>query len=189
MDVMNEENALIIVAPYVDIASAGRDFHNLRKLAKRPEIELREAVLVTKDSNGVPTVVETTTRHATAGAGWGAGVGLLLGLLVPPLVVSAAIGAVAGALVAKFADHLLSSDLRHDVGQALERGTAVVIAMVKPGGQPAVERALSASATKSVVTFAESTIASIEAEIEAAMKTLTADTSPAGADTHGSVVN
>ena len=124
----------------------------------------------------------------SAGAGWGAGIGLLVGLLVPPLVASAAIGAAAGALVAKFADHALRSGLRHDVAEALETGTAVVIAMVKPDSRPVVERTLSGSGTKSFVTFAESTIASIESEITAAMKTVTAGTAAAGAAAHRSPV-
>jgi uncharacterized membrane protein len=175
MDVMNEENALIMVAPYGDLASARHDFDDLCDQVKQKRFELREAVLVSKNAEGIPTVIETRNYHARSGAGWGAGVGLLVGLLVPPLVASAAVGAAAGALVAMFTDHSLKSGLRHDVGQALAAGTAVVIAVLKPESRWSVERALSASATKSVVEFAESTIAGLETEIAKAMSTVTPD--------------
>ena len=129
-------------------------------------------MLVTKEIDGTPTAIDTTNRHGLAGAGFGAGIGLLLGLIAPPLVASLAVGAATGALVAKLADHSLKSGLRRVVGEALEAGTGVVIALYRDASQSSVERTLAGSATKSIVTFAESTIASLEKEVAEVMSTV-----------------
>jgi uncharacterized membrane protein len=169
VDVMNEQDALILVAAYDDVPTARRDFETLRSQVKRERFELREAVLVVKDEDGMPAVLDFSRHHGQAGAGWGAGIGALLGLFVPPFVASIAFGAAAGALVAKFADHSLKSGLRREVGQALAAGTAVVLAICKPASQTAVERALSGSRRKSTIPFADSTIARIEKEVDVVM--------------------
>jgi uncharacterized membrane protein len=169
MDVMNEQNALIMVAAYDDVSTARRDFEALRTGVKEQRFELREAVLVVKDEHGMPAVLEVSRHHGQTGAGWGAGIGALLGLFVPPLIASMAFGAAAGALVAKFADHSLKSGLRREVGQGLAAGTGVVLAICKPPSQPAVERALSGSRRRSTVPFADSTIASVEKEVDVVM--------------------
>ena len=169
MDIMNEQDALIMVAAYDDVSTAQRDFETLRIGVKEERFELREAVLVVKDEHGMPAVLEISRHHGESGAGWGAGIGALLGLFVPPMIASVAFGAVAGALVAKFADHTLKSGLRREVGEALAAGTGVVLAICKPPSQQAVERALSGSRRKSTIPFADSTIASLENEVNVVM--------------------
>ena len=169
MDVMNEHNALIVVAAYDDVSAARRDFETLRQQVKDDRFELREAVLAVKDAHGMPAVLEISRHHAGAGAGWGAGLGALLGLFVPPLLATLAFGAAAGAVVAKFADHTLKIGLRREVGQALAAGTGVVLAVCKPPSQLFVERALSGSQRISIVPFSDSTIARLEKEVDAVM--------------------
>jgi uncharacterized membrane protein len=117
----------------------------------------------------MPAVLEISRHHGQTGAGWGAGIGALLGLFVPPLIASVAFGAAAGALVAKFADHSLKTGLRREVGQALAAGSGVVLVICKPPSQPGVERALSGSLRKSIVPFADATIASLEKEVDVVM--------------------
>jgi hypothetical protein len=48
----------------------------------------------------------------------------------------------------------------------------VVIALYRDASQSSVERALAGSATKSIATFAESTIASLEKEVAEVMRTV-----------------
>lgn len=172
MDVMNEKDALIMIAPYDDLTSARRDFEDLKRQVHKGGFELREAVLVTKDADGKPKVIETSGHHGTSGAGWGAGIGLLIGLVVPPMLAgTVAIGAAAGVLVAKFADHSLKSGLQHEVGQALTAGTGVVIAVFKPDSRAPVERVLAGAIQRSVLEFSGSSIASLEAAVAEAMNT------------------
>jgi len=169
MDIMNEQDAIILVAPYEGLEDAQRNFASLRAQLHEKRFELREALLVTKGPKGKPHVVEISSRHARSGAGLGAGVGLLVGLVMPPFVASVALGAAAGALVAMFADHSLRSGLQHEVGDALAVGTGVVIAMAKPDSRIYVERVLSDAIQVSVLDFAGSTIASLDSAIADAM--------------------
>ncbi len=169
MDVMNEKDALVVVAAYGDVSTAQSDFEKLRQRVKDGRFEMREAVLIIKDEHGMPTVLDISRHHGKSGAGWGAGIGLLVGVFIPPMVATMAFGAAAGALVAKFADHGLKTGLRREVGQALSAGTGVVLAVCKPLSQRPVEEALSGALRKSIVPFADSTIASLEKEVDVVM--------------------
>ena len=74
-----------------ELVAARHDFAVLRHQLHGKRFELREAVLVVKDGDGRPAVIEISARHVRSGAGWGAGIGLLVGLLIPPLAVSVAV--------------------------------------------------------------------------------------------------
>lgn len=171
MDIMNEEGMVIMVSGYTDLSSAQQEFTTLNDAVKKGRLNLREALLVSKDDDGTASVTDARNRHGRSGAGFGAGLGVLVGLAAPPLAASVAVGAVAGMLVAKFADHSLKSGLRHEVAQALQAGTAVVIVLLRDTDRQRAERFLTGAATTSVVPFAESTFASIEAEVVKATAT------------------
>lgn len=166
---MNEHDEVILIAPYDDVVAARRDFTMLRREVRRSRIELREAVLVARDDDGRPAVMEISKGHIRSGAGFGAGVGLLAGLLVPALVASVAVGAAAGALVAKFADHGLKSGLKHEVGQTLERNTGVVLVMARPAVFSSVGQVLVGALAGTTVDFSGATIANLESAITSAM--------------------
>lgn len=169
MDIMNTHDEVILIAPYRDLTAAREDFGVLRREVHRGRIELREAVLVVKDDDGQPAVMEISEGHARSGAGWGAGIGLLMGLLIPPFVASVAVGAAAGALVAKFADHGLKSGLKHEVGEALDRNTGVVLVMARSAPLDAVRRVLSGAEAATAMDFSGVTIATLETAITAAV--------------------
>lgn len=169
MDIMNQKDALILIAPYDDLAAARRDFASLRQQLHEKRLEVREALLVAKTAEGEPEVLETSANHARSGAGLGIGVGILFGLLIPPFVASIAIGAAAGALVAKFADHSLKTGLQHEVGEALEAGSGVVLAVLKPASRTSLEHALPGAIRTSVIPFSDATIAILETAIAEAM--------------------
>ena len=155
---MSEEHALVIVAGYQDLDSARRDFETLTERAKDKQISLRGAVLVGKDDEGNPVLVDTGNRLGRRGAAWGAGAGLAVGLFSPALLASAAVGAAAGALAGTFADHRIKSGLADKIGQALAAGSGVIIAVVPPQGRLAVEQALAGSPMKSVAELSHSTL-------------------------------
>lgn len=169
MDMMNEQDAIILIAPYDDFEDAQRNFATLRTQLHQKRLELREAVLVTKGPDGKPHVVEIGSRHARSGAGLGAGIGLLVGLVVPPFVTSVVVGAAAGALVTLFADHSLRAGLQHEVGDALAVGTGVIVTMAKPASRTSIESVLSDAIAVSALDFAGSSIASLESAIADAM--------------------
>lgn len=102
---MSEDNALVLVAGYQDLDSARHDFQTLVDAAKDKSIPLQGAVLIGKDAEGSPVLVDTGNRLGRRGAAWGAGVGLAIGLFSPALLASAALGAATGALAGTFAHH------------------------------------------------------------------------------------
>lgn len=165
---MQDDHEQILVAAYGDLDRARSDFHELEKRIKHG-LELRAAVLVTKDADGHPQVVEATNRHGRIGAGIGAGLGFLLGVFIPPVPLGVLVGGAAGALVASFAEHELRIGLRHEIGEALEAGTGVVIAAVYANGRVPVELTLYRAVKTSAVRMDKSTVNSLEQAVAEAM--------------------
>ncbi|QEN15620.1 DUF1269 domain-containing protein [Mycolicibacterium sp. ELW1] len=176
---MDDDHQLVLVAAYTDLERAQSDFQELGKRIAHG-MELRAAALVTKDADGEPQVVEAANRHGRVAMGIGAGLGLLVGMFIPPLGLSVLVGGAAAGVVAAVAEHELRTGLRHEIGEALEAGTGVVIAVVYPNGRVPVEVTLSRAAKIAVLQMEKSTINSIEKTVAEAMAGLghpiTADT-------------
>ena len=165
---MDDDHELILVAAYEDVDTARADFHKLEKRLKHG-LEFRGSALVCKNADGHPEVVEAANRHGRVGAGMGAGMGLLFGMFAPPLGLSLLVGATIGGLVAAFAEHELRSGLRHEIGAALEAGTAVIITVVYPNGRGPVETTLHNADTVCELRMDTTTINSLEGAVAAAM--------------------
>lgn len=166
---MAEERELVIVAGYQDLDAARRDFETLTRRTKAERLPLRGAVLVGKDADGEPVLLDTGNRGGRRGAKWGAGVGLAVGLFSPVLLATAAMGAAAGALAGTFADHRIKSGLADKIGQALAAGSAVIIAVVSPQGRLAVEQSMAGSPMKSVAELSGAMLTSLGSALEEAM--------------------
>jgi uncharacterized membrane protein len=166
---MKDDHELVLVAAYADLESARDDFFELERGLKHG-LEVRGAALVSKDADGKPEVVEAANRHGRVGVGVGAGIGALFGLFAPPLGLSVLVGAAAGGLLASFAEHELRSGLQHEVGEALEAGTAVIIAITYPNGREPVENAVHRAETFRELRLDKNTVRSVEESIAEAMK-------------------
>lgn len=166
---MSEENTLVIVAGYQDLDAAQHDFENLTGRANAKTLPLQGAVLVGKDNEGNPVLIDTGNRLGRRGAAWGAGAGLAVGLFSPALLASTAVGAAAGALAGTFIQHRVKSGLADKIGQALSAGSAVVIAVTPAQGRLPVEQTLSGSPMKSVAELSRSTMRSLGAALQEAM--------------------
>ncbi|MFN0143627.1 MAG: DUF1269 domain-containing protein [Mycobacterium sp.] len=165
---MNSDHELVLVAAYGNLESARRDFGDLERRLQHG-LELRGAALVAKNADGHPEVVEAANRHGRTGAGMGAGVGLLFGLFAPPLGLAVLVGATVGGLVTSFAEHELRSGLRHEIGEALEAGTAVIVSVVYRNCRASVESALGRSDTITELRPDRATINSLDEAVAAAM--------------------
>ena len=164
----HHEQDLLLIAAYRDLDNARTDFGEIdRRAAKHAEI--RSAVLAIKNAVGEPELVEAYNRHGGMGVGIGAGMGLLFGLLAGPIGISLLVGAAAGGLVAAFADHEVRSGLRHEVAEALEAGTAVIIAWVFPTGVEAIESAFENADAVKELPIDKQTITTLDEAIAAAM--------------------
>jgi len=165
---MDDDHEQILVAAYSDLERARTNFHELEKRVKHG-LELRAAALITKDADGHPQVVEATNKHGRVGAGIGAGLGFLLGVFIPPIGLGVLLGGAAGALAASFAEHELRIGLRHEIGEALEAGTGVLLAVVYPNGRAPVENTLDRAAKISVLRMDKSTVNTLEESVATAM--------------------
>ncbi|MGV7704641.1 sulfatase-like hydrolase/transferase [Mycobacterium kansasii] len=172
---MSEDNALVIVAGYQDIDSARSDFENLTGRANAKTVPLQGAVLIGKDDEGNPVLLDTGNRLGRRGAKWGAGVGLAVGLFSPALLAAGLVGAATGAVAGTFAHHRIKSGLADKIGQALSAGSAVIIVVTPAPGRLPVEQTLAGSPMKSVAELSHSTLRSLGAALQEAMGTFNPD--------------
>ncbi len=173
---MKDDHQLVIIAAYDDLDTAREDFGRLERRLKHG-VELRAGSLVTKDDKGEAHVLELANRHGRTAAAMGAGVGLLFGLVFEPLLLAVAVGGAAGALVNAVANHELRSGMRKGIGEALQNGTAVVLALVYPNGRPDVETALTQAKSITELEMDKATMQSIDDAVAAEVAKLsTSDT-------------
>ena len=120
----------LIVVGFDDEATAFELRAALVKLQKEYLIEMEDAVVVTKSSDGkvaLHQAVNLTAAGAMGGGMWGALVGLLF---LNPLL-GAAVGAGAGALSGKFTDIGINDQFMKDIGGTLKDGGAAVCVLVR----------------------------------------------------------
>ena len=158
---------LLVIAAYGDLEAARTDFFEINRRAEKG-MEIRSAALVIKNADGHPEILEASNKHGGTGIAVGAGMGLLFGLLVAPLGISLLVGATAGGLVAAFAEHELRSGLRHEVAEALEAGTGVIVTWVYPGGYEPVMTALENAGTIKDLPVDRQTVKSLDEAVAAA---------------------
>lgn len=168
---MKDDHELVLVAAYADLETAREDFWELERSLKHG-LEVRGAALVSKDVDGKPEVVEAANRHGRIGIGVGAGIGALFGLFAPPLGLSVLVGAAAGGLLASFAEHELRTGLRHEVGEALQAGTAVIIGITYPNGREPFENTVHHADAFRELQLDKNTVRSVEESIADAMRTI-----------------
>ncbi len=163
---MKDKHQLILIAAYASLEAAETDFRDLEGRVKHG-VELRSAALVTKGDDGEAKVVEAANRHGRLGTAVGAGLGLLAGLVFQPVLLGVVVGGAGGALVTAIAEHELRSGLKNEVGAALEKGTAVVLALVYPDGQSQIESTLDRANSLRVVELDRSTVKSLDDAVAA----------------------
>lgn len=163
---MKDDHQLVIIGAYGDLEAARTDFADLeRRLAHG--MELRAGSLVTKDDSGQATVMEVANRHGRLGTMVGAGIGLLFGLVFEPLALAIVAGGAGGALATALAEHELRTGLRKNVGDALQEGTAVVLALAYPNGGREVESVLIRAASITELRMDKATMQSIDDAVAA----------------------
>lgn len=162
----DDDHQLILVAAYGDLEAARTDFFELERRLKHG-MELRSAALVTKDAQGQAEVIEAANRHGRSGALIGAGIGVLFGLVFEPMLLSVLVGGAGGVVAAAIAEHELRIGLRHEVGAALDDGTAVVIALAYPNGRVDIENTLYRSHSITALRLDRATVNSIDEAVAA----------------------
>jgi len=118
----------LCVGIYDRLATAERDYADLKTLHSEGLVGAYDAAVVERDAGGA-IVVRERKKDTAHGAWTGLGVGALAGLLFPPSILGAAlVGGVAGGLVGKARKRLSKADLE-ELGVAL-KDDQVALAMV-----------------------------------------------------------
>lgn len=168
---------MLLVAAYPDVEVAEAEFRALADKVRAKELSSQGMILVGRDSDGTPRLMDTGNHLGRRGAGWGGGAGVLVGLFAPPMLGAAAVGAAAGAVVGHFAGHKLTAAIQQQVGAALKTGTAAIIGVFPAESRLDVERVLPGSPVKSVVESDERGIDELKAKLAEAMGNVNPDRS------------
>lgn len=168
---MRDDHQLVIIAAYGDLEVAREDFGELERRLKHG-MELRAGSLITKNADGEAHVEEAANRHGRIGTLVGAGLGLLVGLVFEPVILAMLVGGAGGAVATAIAEHELRSGLRKGVGDALDNGTAVVLALAYPDGRGHVEEALTQAHSMTALPMDSASMQSIDDAVAAEIKKL-----------------
>ena len=168
---------MLLVAAYPDVEVAEAEFRTLADKIRAGELSSQGMILVGRDADGTPRLMDTGNHLGRRGAGWGGGAGVLVGLFAPPMLGAAAVGAAAGAVVGHFAGHKLTAAIQQQVGAALKAGTAAIIGVFPAESRLDVERVLPGSPLKSVVESDERGIDELKAKLAEAMGNFNPDRS------------
>ncbi len=123
----------VFVAGYSDEGGARSALETLQEMDKAGSIEIIDAAVIAKDTEGKVKVVETAELTPKKGAGKGAIVGGVLAVIFPPsLLAGVILGGGIGALVGKFTDKgLFDNTELKEAAEELPNGSSAIVAVVE----------------------------------------------------------
>src|SRR5689334_7789477 len=120
----------LIAVAYEDRATAEKVRDELAQLTREHVIEIQDAVVVTRGSDG-KVKLHQTINPAGAGATGGALWGGLIGLIFLAPLLGAAIGAAAGAASGALTDLGIEDNFMRELGHSLPEGGAALFVLVR----------------------------------------------------------
>jgi uncharacterized membrane protein len=130
----------VAVVTFDNLHEAAELRQTLRNLQKQGLVEVEDAAVIMRDSEGQVKVDNETSHGVKVGAGAGALAGLFVAFLFP--VVGMAVGAAGGALVAHFMDLGIDQQFVKDVTASLQPGSSALLVVVNSADPSAVRGAL-----------------------------------------------
>ena len=139
----------VLTATFPTQGGANLAVKQLQELEKHGLLDVENTITVNKNAWDKIDVHETTGNSARHDAGIGALVGGVLGLIFPPSILAttalgAAVGGMTGVLRGSNFDE---SDIK-EMGEALQPGESMLVAIVEPQWQDEVDAALEGMANK-----------------------------------------
>jgi uncharacterized membrane protein len=158
-------NLSTTIAAYPDLAPAERAWNAVESSASLGEIELADAALVERHTDGTVQTIERQSHH-----GWGKGAvaGAVVGLLFPPSIIAGAVVAGAGGgVIARLNRSLDRGDIK-DLGEVMDSGEIALVVLTSDGSVEAL-KGLLGEATRST-TKASSTAEEVQEALTAGAK-------------------
>jgi uncharacterized membrane protein len=140
---MSKKNVVLLAAKYPDADHAKTILDMLESMHHATNIDLDDAVMLTKEADGKIKTHETTDVTTRKGAKRGLIAGAVLGVIYPPsLLVTALAGGGIGALWGKAKDSGVKHDDLKEMADSLTPGQAALVVLVSQTSAEATQRAL-----------------------------------------------
>lgn len=165
---MTDNAVEVFIAVFDNETQAGQALRDFRTMHREGSIELVDAVVVVRKSDGKVSFEETADPSGKTWAKRGAIAGGLVGLVFPPSIIAGlAVGGAGGGIWGKIRDKGFKDEDIKAVGESLEPGTSAIFAIAEDrvvqrlqeglaGYEKLARHALSAEAAAAVVAEAES---------------------------------
>ena len=152
-----------IVAAFKTQAIAEQVARQIKQSGKDKTIKLHDVAVVWRDADGKFHQKDPSDTGAVKGLLGGLGVGAVIGVFAAPLFLPlVAAGAIVGGLAAKLHDGGIADSQLKQIGEALEKGAAAVIALVDPASSEAVNKMITDAGAEVVsIGLNEDTIAKL----------------------------
>ncbi|PSL02822.1 putative membrane protein [Haloactinopolyspora alba] len=129
---MSDTQIEVFVATFNEEHEAGAALEHFRAMSHEGSIEMIDAAVVVRGTDGEVTFEETADPSGRKWAKRGTVAGGLIGLIFPPsLLASTAIGAAGGGIWGRIRDKGLQDDDLRAIGDRLEPGTSAIIAVAE----------------------------------------------------------
>ena len=140
---MTENQMQVFVAAFDGEGQAAAALKDFRAMDREGSIELIDAVVVVRSTDGKVKFEETADPSGRKWAKRGAIAGGLVGLIFPPsLIVGAAVGGAGGGIWGKIRDKGFKDEDLKALGESLEPGTSAIIAIAEDRMIERLERGL-----------------------------------------------
>ena len=140
---MTDNPVQVFIAAFETEGGAAAALKDYRAMDREGSIELIDAVVVTRGTDGKVHFEETADPSGKKWAKRGAIAGGLVGLIFPPsIIVGAAVGGAGGGVWGKIRDKGFQDEDLRALGESLEPGTSAIIAIAEDRMIERLERGL-----------------------------------------------
>jgi uncharacterized membrane protein len=147
METMGDKK--VLTATFDTLGGANLAVQKLQDLENKDLLSVEDTLTVSKNAWDKLDVHETTGDSAKKGAGVGALVGAVVGLIFPPsILATTALGAAVGAMTGVLRDSTFDDSYVKGMGEELQPGQSMLIAVVDPQWEDEIQSALDGVATR-----------------------------------------
>lgn len=152
MSAMNAEtwgSKKVLTATFDTLGGANLAVKQLQDLEQKDLLDVEDTLTVSKNAGDKLDVHETTGDSGKEGAGIGALIGAVAGAIFPPsILATTALGTAVGGMTGVLRDSTFDESYVKAMGEALQPGQSMLIAVVDPQWEEEIQAALDGVAQK-----------------------------------------